>query len=99
VISRSTLTTESRAQSHCIGNDIGLELSCDKTMKKIWITTAEASELSGYHPDHVRRLIRSGEIKAQKFGIVWQVSRASLLSYLHEMEGKGGRRGPKPKGI
>lgn len=46
-----------------------------------WITTQEAVRLSGYNPDHLRRLIRAGEIKARKFGIVWQVDRLSLLVY------------------
>ena len=61
-----------------------------------WITTREATELSGYHPDHLRRLIRAGNIKARKFGIVWQVSRQSLLEYLQEAEDSTDkRRGPK----
>ena len=46
------------------------------------ITTPEAAALSGYYPDHLRRAIRAGKIKAQKFGIVWQISRASLMNYL-----------------
>lgn len=60
-----------------------------------WITTREAIELSGYHPDHLRRLIRAGEIKARKFGIVWQVNRQSLLSYLKDAQDSADkRRGP-----
>lgn len=62
-----------------------------------WITTQEAAELSGYHPDHLRRLIRAGLIKAKKFGIVWQVSRQSLLDYMAQAEESDDkRRGPKP---
>ena len=61
-----------------------------------WITTREAVELSGYHPDHLRRLIREGTISARKFGIVWQVSRQSLLDYLKEArDSTDKRRGPK----
>jgi len=61
-----------------------------------WITTQEATELSGYHPDHLRRLIRAGNIKARKFGIVWQVSRQSLLEYLKDaQDSTDKRRGPK----
>jgi excisionase family DNA binding protein len=59
------------------------------------ITTAEASRISGYHMDHLRRLIRKGRIQAQKFGIVWQVNKESLLSYIAEQESLGKRRGPK----
>ncbi len=61
-----------------------------------WITTKEASELSGYHPEHMRRLIREGLVKARKFGIVWQVHRASLLAYLRAAEqSEDKRRGAK----
>ena len=61
-----------------------------------WITTKEAIELSGYHPDHLRRLIRAGEVEAKKFGIVWQVNRKSLLDYLEEAsQSPDKRRGPK----
>jgi hypothetical protein len=60
-----------------------------------WITTREAVEISGYHPDHLRRLIRAGDVEARKFGIVWQVSRQSLLSYLKDaQDSTDKRRGP-----
>jgi excisionase family DNA binding protein len=62
-----------------------------------WITTTEACEISGYHPDHLRRVIRAGGIEARKFGIVWQVKRVSLLEYLRWTESQGKRRGPKPR--
>ena len=62
-----------------------------------WITTQEAAELSGYHPDHLRRLIRAGEIRARKLSFLWLVSRQSLLEYLKKAEeSDDSRRGPKP---
>lgn len=64
-------------------------------MSERWITTAEAAELSQYHPDHIRRLLRTGEIEGRKWGTVWQVNRESLLDYLAEQKAKGERRGPK----
>ena len=61
-----------------------------------WMTTAEAAEFSGYHPEHLRRLIRSGGIEGRKFGIVWQVSRQSLIAYLEAAnESDDKRRGAK----
>ena len=54
--------------------------------KEEWLTVNEAAELSGYHPEHVRRLIRQGEITAKKFSIVWMVSRDSLLKYKKSQE-------------
>lgn len=61
-------------------------------MAEDWITTKQAAELSGYHPDHIRRIIRAGEVKARKFGIVWQVERASLLAYMRAAEKSGDKR-------
>ncbi len=63
-----------------------------KLMEEDWITTAEASRLTGYNNEHVRRLVRSGKVKARKFGIVWQVDRKSLMDYF-----KSEGRGPKSK--
>jgi len=64
-----------------------------------WITTAEAARLSGYNPIYLRGLIRDGKVKAHKFGIVWQVDRASLLAYIRAAEKSGDkRRGAKKRG-
>ena len=64
-------------------------------MAQEWITTAEAAQISGYHPKHVRRLILSGKVKGQKFGPTWQVSLGSLLAHIHRVEKMGAKRGPK----
>lgn len=62
-----------------------------------WLTTREASELSGYHPDYVRKLVKIGEIKARKWGNAWMINRESLLLYLASIRAKGEKRGPKPE--
>lgn len=65
-------------------------------MASDWITTTEAIELSGYHPVHLRRLVRTGKIKAQKWMHEWQISKQSLRSYLKAAEVSGdNRRGAK----
>ncbi len=63
----------------------------------VWITTQEAAELSGYHPEQVRELVRDGKIKAQVFGPVWQIDRASLLAYVRQTAKLGKKRGPKKR--
>jgi excisionase family DNA binding protein len=66
-------------------------------MSEEWLTTEEAAGLSGYHVNHIRRLLRSGEIAGRKWGQAWQVSKASLLSYLEAAKKLGDKRwGPKP---
>ncbi len=61
-----------------------------------WITTNEASQKSGYHPEHLRRLIREGKIEGQKFGIVWMVNLKSLLKFMQDAnKSNDKRRGAK----
>ncbi len=61
-----------------------------------WIPTTEASKKSGYNAEHLRRLVRNGEIKARKFGFVWQINRKSLDHYLEQASKKKDKRwGPK----
>ncbi len=67
-----------------------------RQMRDDWITTREAVELSGYHPVHLRMLIRNHRIKGRKYFVVWQVSRTSLLTYLEQQQQRGERRGRKP---
>jgi len=62
-----------------------------------WLTVSEAAKLSGYDPEHIRRLIREGEIEAHKFSIVWMVSRDSLLEYVKKAQTWGKKRGRKPE--
>ena len=63
-----------------------------------WLTVKQASKFSNYHIEHIRQLIRNGELIARKWGRgAWMVNRESLLSYVSHMETKGKKRGPKPK--
>lgn len=63
-----------------------------------WLSVSEAAEMSGYHPEYIRRLIRNGEIEARKFSIVWQVRRESLNSYIKNAQKKDDKRyTPKSK--
>jgi excisionase family DNA binding protein len=60
-----------------------------------WLTVEEAATLAGYHENHIRRLVRAGEVKARKVVIVWLVSRKSLDAYLRRQDKQGERRGRK----
>lgn len=63
-----------------------------------WISTLEAAELSGYHAEHLRRLIRQGKIKVSRKGPMFWIDRQSLLAYLQESKKtnkKDKRYGPK----
>jgi excisionase family DNA binding protein len=63
-----------------------------------WITTSEASQLSGYNAEYIRRLMRNGALASRRFGPLWQVSRKSLLAYTRtaaKRTGKDKRYGAK----
>lgn len=60
-----------------------------------YITTAEAAQLTGYTDDYIRRLIRNEQVKGQRWGRTWMVSRASLLTYKRKSEKLGAKRGRK----
>lgn len=63
-----------------------------------WLTTKEASNLSGYNPEHIRRLVRKGKIKAELKGAMFWIDRASFLAYVKDAEKakkKDKRHGPK----
>lgn len=65
-------------------------------MVEEWLTVDEAAELSGYHANYIRSLLREGKVKARKFGPVWQVHRQALLEYVATAEkSEDKRRGPK----
>jgi excisionase family DNA binding protein len=61
-------------------------------MSDDWITTQKAAELSGYHPIYLLELLKSGKVKARKFGTIWQVDRASLLAYVKSAEKSSDKR-------
>jgi excisionase family DNA binding protein len=54
-----------------------------------WITTQEAAELSGFHPEYVRWLARQGKIGAEKKGRDWWIGRAASQAYLQTIEALG----------
>ena len=67
-------------------------------MAQDWITTLEATKLTGYDAEYIRRLARQGRVKAQKWARDWQISRVSLLAYKRQAEKLGEKRGPKVAG-
>jgi excisionase family DNA binding protein len=61
-----------------------------------WISVKEAAKISGYHEEHVRRIIRNRKITARKFAnVAWQIDKNSLLDYMETTLKKGRKRGPK----
>ncbi len=57
-----------------------------------WITTEEAAEVSGYHVNYIRRLMRQGKVTGRKSGLMWWIDRDSLRRYLDIVKAVGSRR-------
>ena len=61
-----------------------------------WLSAKEAADVSGYHLETIRRLVREGKITAEKFTFVWMISRSSILEYLDQANSSNdARSGPK----
>ncbi len=52
-----------------------------------YMTTEEAAKKLGFHIDHIRRMLRLGDLEGLKVGPTWLVSRASVTQYLKDTEG------------
>ncbi len=51
------------------------------------LTIKQAAQALGYHPDHVRRLIRAGVIQAEKVGgYVWLIDQAEIARVKREQQ-------------
>ena len=71
-------------------------ISAGECLMEEWLTTFEASKISGYELDYIRKLIRAQNIIGRKWGQSWQVNRKSLLHFLKQRETQGEKRGRKP---
>jgi hypothetical protein len=54
-----------------------------------WITAEEAAELSGYHVNYIRRLMRAHKVNGRKAGLMWWVDRDSMRAYLAKVQELG----------
>jgi len=57
------------------------------------ISLSEAAELSGLSPDHLRRLVRQGDLWGKKIGRNWVTTTQAIREYLV----RDRKPGPKPK--
>ncbi len=62
-----------------------------------WLTVKQAVDLSGYHIERIRELVREGRVNGRKIVTVWLVSEKSLRAYLSAQAKRGEKRGRKPR--
>ena len=61
-----------------------------------FLTIEEATELSGYSDQYLRRMAKQGRLRAIKRGYFWLVERASLEAYITAARRTADRRfGPR----
>jgi hypothetical protein len=60
------------------------------------LTTLEAAEKLGYHPDHLRRLLRAGTVKGEIVAGRWLLDPAEV-ERVKALQGEGGRLPKVPK--
>ncbi len=58
------------------------------------LTAERAAQELGYHVDHMRRLLRAGIIRAEKFGKVWMIPR-SEVDRIRDLQSAKGWRLPR----
>ena len=54
-----------------------------------YVSVEEASQITGYSEQYIRRLLRQSKIKAEKKGSMWWVELESLETYKREMDSLG----------
>jgi hypothetical protein len=64
-----------------------------------YISLREASKISGYSPDHIGYLIRTGKIPGRMVytGVSWQTTREAILAYKNRQQKKKGKANLKEK--
>jgi hypothetical protein len=64
-----------------------------------YISLREASKISGYSPDYVGYLIRTGKIPGRMVytGVSWQTTREAILAYKNRQQRKKGKTNLKEK--
>ncbi len=49
-----------------------------------FVTTKEAAEMLQFHVEHVRRLMREGDLQGEKIGSAWLVLKKSVEEYVEK---------------
>lgn len=54
-----------------------------------YMTTQEAADRLRFHVDHIRRMLRQGDLQGKKVGNMWFVAKKSVEKYLAETKDMG----------
>ncbi|MFQ5613982.1 MAG: hypothetical protein ACE5H9_17815 [Anaerolineae bacterium] len=84
---------------HPKNSDVGFMPELPPWFSDDAISVRDASDLSGYNPEYIRRLARIDKIESIKVGIELWVRRTSLEDYVNRMRSdEDARTGPRREG-
>ena len=75
----------------------GLPDDATVELSSLELPTRQVATVLGFHPEHVRRLIRSGRLRARRVGGDYRVSLDDLWSLLEVRYREPGRRRLRPR--
>jgi excisionase family DNA binding protein len=76
---------------------VGLPDETPVEVARLEVGTRQAGVILGFHPEHVRRLIRSGRLRAQRIGGDYRVTLDDLWPLLQVRYRQPGRRRIRPR--
>lgn len=76
---------------------VGLPDSTPVDVSRLEVGTRQAGVILGFHPEHVRRLIRSGRLRARRVGGDYRVTLDDLWPLIEVRYREPGRRRLRPR--
>jgi excisionase family DNA binding protein len=76
---------------------VGLPDSTPVDLSRLEVGTRQAGVILGFHPEHVRRLIRSGRLRARRLGGDYRVALDDLWPLIEVRYREPGRRRLRPR--
>jgi excisionase family DNA binding protein len=76
---------------------VGLPDSAPVDLRRLEVGTRQAGVILGFHPEHVRRLIRSGRLRARRLGGDYRVALDDLWPLIEVRYREPGRRRLRPR--
>lgn len=74
----------------------GLPDDADVDLAELELSTRAAATVLGFHPEHVRRLIRTGRVRARRIGVDYRLRLDDLWPLLEARHHEPGRRRVRP---
>jgi excisionase family DNA binding protein len=75
----------------------GLPDDAEVEVEALELSTRAAATVLGFHPEHVRRLIRTGRLRARRAGVDYRVRVDDLWPLLEARYREPGRRRVRPR--